>query len=214
MLEVAPKERKPILNVPNTHKYIFSILNEQAVSCKKCKLCNTPGKSVFGEGNTEADIMFVGEAPGQNEAETGRPFVGKAGILLDNMITSIGFKREDVYICNIVKHRPPYNRKPEQEEVEACLPFLYSQIQVIDPMYIIALGSTAIEALLGPGLGVTKRCGNFESLKIKSNKYGECSIAVMPMFHPAALLRNPKWKEPAWYGMQKVKESYEEFLKI
>ena len=195
------------LPIIKTKEFIFSSLKNKTDNCSSCPLSTTPGLAVYGEGNIDANIMFVGEAPGETEAETGRPFVGRAGQLLDNMIASIGLSREDVYICNVVKHRPPNNRKPKPEEVEACLPFLHSQIQIVQPNIIVALGSTAIEALLGPGPGVTKRCGKWEMLPTKE---GIETIRVLPMFHPSALLRNPQWKEPAWYGMQKVKKMYEQ----
>jgi DNA polymerase len=177
--------------------------------CYKCDLCGEHKNAVPGEGNVHAAIMFVGEGPGAEEDKTGRPFVGRAGKLLDNMIASMEMKREDVYIANIVKHRPPNNRKPEPEEIEACLPFLHQQIYIIRPKIIVTLGATAAEGLLGPGPGITKRRGKWASITLVEREPGcpmEINIPVMPTFHPAALLRRKEWKKDAWYDLQEVKK--------
>jgi DNA polymerase len=152
-------------------------------------------QTVFGEGNPQASVMFVGEAPGATEDATGRPFVGRAGKLLDNMIKAIGFERSDVYIANICKCRPPENRKPKPEEMKACLEFLVKQIHIVQPKVIVALGNTALGGLTGNDGGIVKRCGEWEL-------FG--SIKMMPCYHPSALLRNPNWKKPAWYALEKV----------
>lgn len=175
-------------------------IKKEVESCQACVLCACRTQTVFGEGNSDADVVFVGEAPGQTEDETGRPFVGKAGKLLDNMIDSMGLKREDVFILNICKCRPPKNRKPTPAEMKACMPFLERQLAEIKPKVIIALGNTALGGLTGIDGGITKRCGEWEEAN---------GIKLMPCYHPSALLRNPNWKKPAWYALQKVQEALE-----
>lgn len=192
-------------------KTLLSYIEDRVGTCMACNIAckSNPGLAVPGEGNVQASIMFVGEGPGAEEASSGRPFVGRAGKLLDNMIASIGMERERVFIANIVKHRPPNNRKPEPDEMQACLPFLYQQIYIIRPKIIVALGATAAEGLLGPGPGITKRRGKWKSVTLVEREPGcpmEISIPVMPTFHPAALLRRKEWKKDAWYDLQKVKE--------
>jgi DNA polymerase len=149
--------------------------------------------------------MFVGEAPGQTEDEQGRPFVGRAGKLLDEMIASIGLKRRSVYIANICKCRPPNNRKPAPAEMKACISYLHAQITVIRPKVIVALGATAVEGLLGPGVGVTQRHGHWEVYEIVTEK-GSDNIYAMPAFHPSYLLRSPDKKEEALKDFFRVKE--------
>lgn len=141
-----------------------------------------------------------------DEDAEGRPFIGRSGKLLDNMIKSIGLEREDVYIMNTVKCRPPGNANPLPEQLLACRPYFTSQLLALDPKVIALLGSVAMNAVLGPGLGITKRCGNWEELEVVKGK----KIKAMPCFHPAALLRNPGWKEPAWDAFQKIKEELSE----
>jgi uracil-DNA glycosylase len=157
-----------------------------------CKHCTNV---VFGEGNPKAGLMFVGEAPGADEDATGRPFVGAAGRLLDKIIEAIGMKREDVYITNVVKCRPPNNRKPTTEEIESCEPFLFREIDVIKPKMIVTLGATPMFSLLRVKDGITKIRGNFYSFR---------GIPVMPTFHPAFLLRVPERKREVWEDMKKV----------
>jgi DNA polymerase len=144
--------------------------------------------------------MFIGEAPGATEAEQGLPFVGRAGKLLNNMIRAAGLERDEVFIANITKHRPPNNRKPTMAEMQACLPFLYQQIEIIEPKVIVALGNTALEGLTDYG-SITKRCGKWENLDVNG-----INIMLMPCFHPSALLRNPNWKEPAKKAMREVRK--------
>jgi uracil-DNA glycosylase len=162
----------------------------------------TRTNTVPGEGNPDANLIFVAEAPGQKEDETGRPFVGRAGKLLDNMIKSMGVSREDVYILNICKCRPPGNRTPSTEEVNSCIPYMIRQIEIIQPNVIIALGNTALGGLTLSGSGITKRCENWECFY--SKELYTSGIKLMPCYHPAAILRNSKLKEPAWYALQKV----------
>ena len=164
--------------------------------CIRCKLCEGRTKIVYGDGNPDARLMFVGEGPGADEDAVGRPFVGRAGQLLDKIIQAIGLKREDVYIDNIVKCRPPGNRKPERDESQTCQQFLFRQIAVIKPNVIVALGNTPMEALLGVKGGITKLRGQF---------YDYHGIKVMPTVHPAYLLRDPTKKREVWEDMKKVR---------
>ncbi len=164
--------------------------------CTRCKLHKGRKKVVFGVGNMEADLMFVGEGPGANEDRLGEPFVGKAGQLLTAIIEKgMGLKRPDVYIANIVKCRPPNNRDPEPDEVETCEPFLQAQIRIIKPKVIIALGRYASQTLLGTSTGMRR-------LRGKWSEYN--GIPVMPTYHPAYLLRNPNEKRPVWEDVQEV----------
>jgi DNA polymerase len=149
--------------------------------CTRCRLSEGRQTIVFGEGNPAADVVFVGEGPGAEEDRTGRPFVGRAGELLDKMIRSVGWEREEVYICNIVKCRPPNNRDPQRDEVEACEPFLAAQIRAIAPRAIVTLGKPAISTLLGRNVAITRERGSWKEWN---------GIPVMPTFHPAYLLRS------------------------
>jgi DNA polymerase len=164
--------------------------------CTRCKL-HEAGRStiVFGEGNPNADIVFVGEGPGYHEDRLGRPFVGKAGELLDKMIGAMGLQRSDVYICNVVKCRPPKNRDPEPDEVMACQPFLHAQIRAIQPKAIVAMGRFAAQTLLDRSEGINRLRGTF---------YDYLGTRLMPTFHPAYLLRNPSDKGKVWADLQAV----------
>jgi DNA polymerase len=167
--------------------------------CQRCKLWSTRTNIVFGEGNPKAELMFVGEGPGADEDATGRPFVGRAGQLLTKMIEAIDLKREDVYIANVVKSRPPGNRAPESDEVKACIPFLFRQIAAIHPKLIVALGNPAMQALLDTKIGITKMRGHFQDYPRIPG------IKVLPTFHPAYLLRSPDKKREAWEDLKKVR---------
>lgn len=162
---------------------------ERVRSTYCCGLCPPRKNAVPGEGNPSAKLVLVGEGPGANEDETGRPFVGQAGKLLDGILAAIELRREDVFICNVVKCRPPQNRKPLPEEIEACLPYLRRQLAILQPKVILALGATAAETLLG----VKKSLG---ALRLKVHRYD--GIPLVVTYHPAALLRNPNWKKPTW----------------
>jgi DNA polymerase len=155
-------------------------IREELGDCTRCKLCNGRNQIVFGVGNPRAGMMFVGEGPGADEDAQGEPFVGRAGQKLNDMIRSIGLERKDVYIANIVKCRPPDNRTPEPDEVATCSPFLFAQIEAINPRVLVALGSPAARTLLGTRVGITQLRGNWGSFR---------GIPVMPTFHPAYLLR-------------------------
>jgi uracil-DNA glycosylase len=167
--------------------------------CQRCKLWSTRTKLVFGEGSPQAELMFIGEGPGADEDASGRPFVGRAGQLLTKMIEAIDLKREDVYIANVVKSRPPGNRAPESDEVKACIPFLFRQIAAIRPRLIVALGNPAMQALLDTKIGITKMRGQFQDYPRLPG------IKVLPTFHPAYLLRSPDKKREAWEDLKKVR---------
>ncbi len=168
--------------------------------CRRCKLWKTRKNIVFGEGNPKAELMFVGEGPGADEDASGRPFVGRAGQLLTRMIEAMGYKREDVYIANTVKSRPPDNRTPEKDELETCIPFLYRQIAAIRPKVIVALGNPAQQSLLNSSIGITKVRGKFQDYPRLEG------IKVMPTFHPAYLLRSPDKKREAWEDLKMVRD--------
>jgi len=161
--------------------FVLSLVQSTVAECRKCQLCETRTQTVFGEGNPDAEVMFLGEGPGREEDEQGRPFVGRAGKLLDVWIESLGLLRSDVYIANIVKCRPPNNRNPENEEVEACIGYLKEQIKVIKPKAIVLLGSVALKAMFGD-----KKASIMRERGIWKEYEG---IPVMPTFHPAFLLR-------------------------
>jgi DNA polymerase len=171
---------------------IWSSLEEVAAvvhHCNKCLLCQERKQTVPGEGNPAARLMLVGEGPGAREDETGRPFVGKAGDLLNGILASIDLAREEVFIANVVKCRPPGNRKPLPEEAAACLPYLERQIALIQPGVLLALGATAAEALLG----IRRSLG-----ELRGRVHSYHGIPLVVTYHPAALLRNPNWKKPTW----------------
>ncbi len=164
--------------------------------CQRCKLCSGRTNLVFGVGNPNAQLMFVGEGPGRDEDLQGEPFVGRAGQLLTDIITKgMGLKRDDVYIANVVKCRPPENRNPEPDEVAACEPFLKKQIDLIRPKIIVGLGKFAVQTLLQSKVPITKVRGNWHSYH---------GIKLMPTFHPAYLLRNPADKKLVWEDIKKV----------
>lgn len=163
--------------------------------CRRCQLSDLRTNIVFGEGNPHSRLVFVGEAPGADEDREGRPFVGRAGQLLTKIINAMGLAREDVYICNILKCRPPENRNPETPEIAACEPFLLKQLAAISPLVICALGTFAAQALLKRKAPITVLRGRF---------YTYAGIKVMPTFHPAYLLRNPAAKKQVWEDVQLV----------
>lgn len=170
-------------------------LGEEIGDCQRCKLSKGRTHIVFGEGNPDALIMFVGEGPGRDEDLQARPFVGEAGQLLTRLIERMGFARTDVYIGNIVKCRPPHNRDPEDEEIHACSQFIARQIEIISPRVLVCLGRIAAHTLTGTKIPITKLRGRFYEYK---------GVPLMPTFHPAYLLRNPKDKWLVWEDAQKV----------
>ena len=178
-------------------------LAAEAQGCTKCGLHAERNTVVFGVGNPNADLMFIGEAPGADEDRQGEPFVGRAGKLLTQIIEGgMKLKREDVYIANVIKCRPPGNRNPEADEVTTCSPYLIRQIELIQPKVIVVLGSVAAKMLLDTKVGISKLRGQFYTYRVAGQR--EKSPAVMPTYHPAYLLRNPNAKRDVWEDMKKV----------
>ena len=171
------------------------IIQAELVDCTRCKLHHRRTTIVFGDGNPKAQLMFVGEGPGRDEDIQGLPFVGRAGKLLTQMIEAMGLQRKDVYICNVVKCRPPENRTPERDEVATCSPYLLRQIDVVDPKVVVCLGSVAAQTLLQTNRGITHYRG--EWLDFRGRK-------LLATYHPAYLLRNPSAKGEVWKDLQKV----------
>lgn len=189
------------------NSFLWEEMEFQIKNCKSCKLCNTRRKAVPGEGNKKSPIMFIGEGPGEEEDEQGRPFVGKAGMLFTKIFNSVNLERDDVYITNVVKCRPPKNRNPESDEISACNRYLETQIALINPKVIVAVGAVALKALLKD-----------ENAKISSMRGKEIEwdggIKLIPIFHPSFLLRNnateegsPKWQ--TWQDMKNIKAMYD-----
>lgn len=200
-----PQPSKPVISKEGWEASAsLEALDKLICTCVKCPLGFTRTKFVFGVGNPKATLMVIGEAPGADEDAQGEPFVGRAGQLLNKILEAINFKRSDVYICNILKCRPPNNRKPMPEESEACKPYLKKQIELIKPKIILCLGLTAAENLLGTKESMTKLRGRVMQYE---------GVPVMVTYHPAALLRNPNWKRPAWEDVQAVRKLHDELLK-
>lgn len=180
-------------------------LEELEALCQKADELRTDLEGtqlVFGVGNPHADLMLIGEAPGAEEDKQGEPFVGKAGQLLNQILEAINFKREDVYIANILKHRPPNNRNPKPEERERSLPFLLRQIDLIEPKLILSLGKVSAQTLLNKNTSLSRMRGTFHTFR---DKY-----ELLATYHPAALLRHAKWKRPTWEDVQMLRERYDE----
>ena len=174
----------------------LALVAEEVRACTRCALHEQRTQTVFARGNPFAELCFVGEGPGADEDRLGEPFVGAAGQLLDRMIVAMGYRRDDVYICNVVKCRPPNNRKPEPTEMASCMPFAVQQIALVQPKVIVALGATAVQGLVGTSEGITRMRGKWKLYK--------GSIPIMPTFHPAYLLRNPAAKRDVWNDLQDV----------
>ncbi len=203
---------KPVYAVSETHadtvsepESALSINKDQALTqlrekigdCTRCKLHKERKNIVYGEGSSDARLMFIGEGPGRDEDIQSRPFVGEAGKLLTRLIEKMGMKREDVYIANIVKCRPPFNRDPEEDEIATCKPFVERQVEIINPKVIMSLGRVSAQSILGMKMPIGRMRGNFFSIN---------DTPLMPTFHPAYLLRNPKDKWLVWDDAQKVLE--------
>ena len=189
LFDAAPARRSG----PETLEQIRQDLGD----CRRCKLAPTRKTIVFGDGNPHAELVFVGEGPGADEDEQGLPFVGRAGKLLNRMMQTVGLKREDVYICNVVKCRPPGNRTPETDEVEACSPFLYRQIEAIKPRLVCCLGAPAVRTVLGIKEGITKIHGRF---------YDFGSTRALATVHPAYVLRNPREEKILREDFEKIRD--------
>ncbi len=177
-------------------------LEASIIGCKKCKLCNNRNNIVFGTGNRNARIMFIGEGPGADEDKEGIPFVGKAGKLMNMAFDGIGINREEVYIANIVKCRPPSNRNPEDDEAASCLDYLRNQVMLVKPKIIVLLGSVALKNILGKEYGITASRGKWIEKK---------GILYMPTWHPAALLRDDSKKIEFWQDLKEVVKRDGEF---
>jgi DNA polymerase len=174
----------------------LDLLAETARGCELCGLAKSRTQVVFGEGNPQADLVVVGEAPGADEDRTGRPFVGRAGKLLDLLLASIGFPRDEVYICNVLKCRPPGNRNPEPDEIAACSPFLMRQIEMVAPRAILAVGAFPAQTLVGTTESIGRIRGTVQSFQ---------GVPLVATYHPAALLRNSSWVRPVWDDLQRLR---------
>jgi uracil-DNA glycosylase len=174
---------------------LLAELEAIAIVCVKCNLAKTRTQVVYGVGNPNADLMFIGEAPGRDEDEQGKPFVGRAGQLLTDIIKAMKLTRDDVYIANVIKCRPPENRNPEPEELEACRPYIRQQVEIIQPRVIVTLGRFALQSLTEKAYGITSVRGTW----LEYN-----GVKVMPTYHPAYLLRTPGAKKDVWADMKKV----------
>lgn len=182
----------------------LDLLRADVLRCKQCELSETRNHVIFGEGNVSAKVLIIGEAPGKDEDIQGRPFVGKSGQLLDKILSACGFTREEhVFISNIVKCRPPDNRVPTRFETDACIPWLLKQIELIDPKILILLGATALKHMAGPEHRITRERGKWLSLQGR---------LAMPVFHPAALLRDPRLKRDTWEDYKKIVFKYRELV--
>lgn len=186
----------PELSPGDSKVVALASLADEVAGCTACKLYPTRTRTVFGVGNPDADIVFIGEAPGKNEDEQGEPFVGRAGKLLTDILKAIGFERDDIYICNILKCRPPGNRDPEADEVKACEPFLKRQLAVLQPRLICCLGRHAAMTLL-------QTRASLRSMRETVHFYE--GVPVLATYHPAALLRNPHWKRDTWDDVRKLR---------
>ncbi len=201
-------EPPPTTPAPSDKAELLKALEtEHVTNCTRCPLCQNRTQVVFGEGNSDAELVFVGEGPGEEEDRQGRPFVGRAGQLLTKMINAMGLTRQDVYICNMVKCRPPQNRNPNPEEITACWDYLIRQLQIIQPEVIITMGNPATQNLLNVRIGITKMRGNWQRLPMIGE--GLEGTPVMPTFHPAYLLRqySPDNRRKVWEDLQKVMEA-------
>ena len=186
-----PDEVKPL----TTQSDLLDELQQIVTACVKCRLAKSRTQVVYGVGSPNADLMFIGEAPGRDEDIQGKPFVGRAGQLLTDIIKAMKLTRDDVYIANVIKCRPPENRNPEQDELDACRPHIRRQIEIIQPKVIVTLGRFALQSLLEKGYAVSSVRGQWLDYN---------GIKVMPTYHPAYLLRNPAAKKEVWSDMKKV----------
>ena len=179
----------------------LELLKNSIIELKNCNLKRQAKNMVFCDGNPKSKIMLVGEAPGANEDQEGLPFVGRAGMLLDKMLAAINLDRKKVYISNIVNYRPPENRKPTEEEIRRYLPFITKHIEIINPKILVLLGSTAMNALIGNNVVISKMRG-----KWIEKKFGSCKTSVIITFHPAFLMRQPAQKKMAWIDLKMIRE--------
>lgn len=184
-----------LFSYPNDN---YQELKKEALKCSRCQLREGCKGVVMGEGNIDSKIMLIGEGPGANEDQLGRPFVGRAGKLMDKIFASVNLAREDLYITNVIKCRPPGNRVPRQNEFEACVSILRAEIELIDPKVIVTLGSTATKYLIDPEESITN---------VRGKWFQRGEIFILPTFHPAYLLRNDKMKKYSWYDFKLIKKA-------
>jgi uracil-DNA glycosylase family 4 len=199
---MAPPSAPSVEIAPADVPVEWKSLQEEVESCQRCQLSSTRTQVVFGSGDKHADVMLIGEAPGVEEDRQGLPFVGKAGKLLDAMLFAIGLSRDRVYVCNVVKCRPPNNRNPQSDEINACASYLDAQIEYVNPRVILALGKVAAHRLLQTEAPVYKMRGESKLLP-------GSTIPVVVTYHPASLLRNPEQKAQSWQDLCKVRQLLE-----
>jgi DNA polymerase len=204
--EQSTESEKSIMSINTAWQSVetLPILHEHIHTCMECRLGSTRNSFVFGSGNPNADILIIGEAPGADEDAQGLPFVGAAGKLLTKILEAIELSRDEVYIANIIKCRPPENRRPEKDEIAQCEPYLQKQIELIKPAFILALGLTAVNTLF-------KKNHQMQDIRGKVMNYH--GVSLLATYHPAALLRNPNWKKPAWEDVQLLRSMYDEWKK-
>jgi len=176
-------------------------LKKSILNIKDCELKKNAANIVFADGNPKAKIMLIGEGPGSNEDKEGLPFVGRAGALLDKMLASINLDRKNTYITNVVNYRPPENRKPTEEEIGKYLPYLKQHVEIINPRILVLLGSTALNAIIGNKIVISKARGQWTE-----KQFGECKASVIVTFHPAFLMRQPAQKKMAWMDLKMIRE--------
>ena len=184
----------------------LALLKKSIINQKNCNLQKQAKNIVFSDGNPKSKIMLIGEAPGANEDQEGLPFVGRAGMLLDKMLAAIKLDRKNVYISNIINYRPPDNRRPTEEEIKQYLPFISKHIEIINPKILVLLGSTAMNALIGKDVVISKMRG-----KWFEKKFGNCKTSVIITFHPAFLMRQPAQKKMAWIDLKMIRDKKANF---
>ena len=193
--------KKDNYEIPEDKSKSLDFLKKSITNLKKCDLKKNAKNIVFSDGNPKSKIMLVGEAPGANEDDEGLPFVGRAGMLLDKMLTAIDLDRKKVYISNIINYRPPENRRPTDEEIKRYLPFITKHIEIINPKILVLLGSTAMNALIGNDVVISKMRG-----KWIEKEFGNCKTSVIITFHPAFLMRQPAQKKMSWIDLKMIRE--------
>ncbi len=193
--------KKDNYEIPEDKSKSLELLKKSIMNLKKCDLKKNAKNIVFSDGNPKSKIMLIGEAPGANEDDEGLPFVGRAGILLDKMLAAINLDRKKVYISNIINYRPPENRRPTDEEIKRYLPFITKHIEIINPKILVLLGSTAMNALIGNDVVISKMRG-----KWIEKEFGNCKTSVIITFHPAFLMRQPAQKKMSWIDLKMIKE--------
>ena len=193
--------KKDNYEIPEDKSKSLEFLKKSIMNLKKCDLKKNAKNIVFSDGNPKSKIMLIGEAPGANEDDEGLPFVGRAGLLLDKMLAAINSDRKKVYISNIINYRPPENRRPTDEEIKRYLPFITKHIEIIEPKILVLLGSTAMNALIGNDVVISKMRG-----KWIEKEFGHCKTSVIITFHPAFLMRQPAQKKMSWIDLKMIRE--------